>query len=96
MVWPRMLSDGFGLAQIATSLLLEIQLGALPGELGPGLDGDWAHRAVVHQATGMISAQLAVELTDALARMRSVAFSSGRSIYDVAADVVSRRIRVES
>jgi hypothetical protein len=97
---PGMLSDGqlsdaFGLAQIGTSVLLEIQMGAAPGELGPTLDGEWTHRAIVHQATGMLSARFHVPLTDALARMRSVAFAGDRSIYDVAADVVHRRIKVD-
>ena len=70
-------------------------MGAAPGELGPGLDGEWAHRAVVHQATGMVSAQLDVRLADALARMRSLAFAGGRSIYEIAGDVVARRLKVE-
>lgn len=47
-------------------------------------------RAVVHQATGMISVQLDVDLTAALLRLRAHAFATGRPILEVAADVVDR------
>jgi hypothetical protein len=53
------------------------------------------HRAAVHQATGMISVQLAVSLADALLRLRAHAYGSGRDIGDVAADVVARRLRFD-
>ncbi|WP_407987239.1 ANTAR domain-containing protein [Kitasatospora sp. CMC57] len=53
------------------------------------------HRAVVHQATGMLSVQLAVSLPQALLRLRAHAFSSGRPIADVCHDVVERRLRLE-
>jgi len=51
-----------------------------------------ALRREVHQATGMIQAQLDVSATEAFARLRAYAFSSGRSIDDIARDVVGRRL----
>lgn len=54
------------------------------------------HRAVVHQATGMISVQLDVSLSEALLRLRAHAFGSGRSLNDVSDDVVHRRLRLAS
>lgn len=66
-----------------------------------GLDGravaatGWPTRAVVHQATGMLSAQLATSLPDALARLRAYAYTEGRLLQDVARDVVERRLRLE-
>jgi hypothetical protein len=51
--------------------------------------------AVVHQATGMLSVQLALPLPQALLRLRAHAYSSGRSITDVSQDVVDRRLRLE-
>lgn len=66
-----------------------------------GLDGSaiaatgWPTRAVTHQATGMVSAQLATSLPDALARLRAHAFAEGRLLEDVARDVVERRLRLE-
>jgi ANTAR domain-containing protein len=93
------LTDGFVLAEMATTSLLEERFGARPGEAG-GLDGEgpegaWSHRAIVHQASGMVAAQLDCSLAEALARLRSLAFSSDRTIYEVAGSVVDRRERLE-
>lgn len=49
-------------------------------------------RAVVHQATGMLSVQLDVTLAVALSRLRAHAYAADRPILDVAADVVARRL----
>jgi len=49
----------------------------------------------VHQATGMVAAQLDVGIEDAFARLRARAFADGRGLTDVAADVVARRLRFE-
>ena len=95
MLSAEQLSDGLELAHMATTLLLETQEDAPPGELGSGLRGEWAHRAVVHQATGMVAAQTGADLAEALARLRARAFGGGQSIYDVAFDVVERRLRFE-
>jgi hypothetical protein len=51
--------------------------------------------AVVHQATGMLSVQLALPLPEALLRLRAHAYSSGRSIIDISQEVVDRRLRLE-
>ena len=63
----------------------------------PDADGGWlghavGHRTEVHQATGMVVAQLDVGATDALARLRAHAFVNGRLLTDVAGDVVTRRL----
>ncbi len=51
------------------------------------------HRAVVHQATGMVSVQLGTTLAQALVRLRAYAYSSERPLGDVAQDIVARRLR---
>ena len=60
---------------------------------------DWAglvdRRAVVHQAAGMISVQLDVSVGDALLRLRGHAFTHGRPMSELAADVVARRLRFD-
>lgn len=89
------LSDAYALAGVATVRLLEQQLDAEPDRLGVGLRGAWENRAVAHQATGMISAQLDSSLVDALARLRGHAFAHDASMYEVAVDVVARRLRFE-
>jgi hypothetical protein len=49
-----------------------------------------AMRREVHQATGMIQAQLDTTATNAFSRLRAHAFASGRPVEDIARDVVSR------
>jgi hypothetical protein len=64
----------------------------LPGFGGPDLDenslfADGDHRAVAHQAAGMITEQLGCSVADALAVLRASAFAG-----DEPADVVARRV----
>jgi hypothetical protein len=47
----------------------------------------------VHQASGMVLAQLGVSIDDAFLILRARAFSDGTSVAQVARDVVERRIR---
>lgn len=50
----------------------------------------------VHQATGMLVVQLDVDAEAAFARLRAHAYSHGRSLHDVADDIVERRLRLET
>jgi len=56
----------------------------------------WAHAAVVHNASGMVSEQLGIDVNEALLRLRAVAFVVERPVADVARDVVDRRLRIAS
>jgi hypothetical protein len=58
-------------------------------ELG---QGPWAERAEVHQATGMVVAQLHIPERDALALLRAHAYSHGHSVADSAHAVITRRL----
>jgi hypothetical protein len=51
-----------------------------------------ALRREVHQATGMIGAQLDITVSEAFTRLRAYSFTSGRPVEDIAHDVVSRRM----
>lgn len=51
-----------------------------------------ALRREVHQATGMIQAQLDTTATDAFARLRAHSFGTGIAVDDIARDVVARRL----
>jgi hypothetical protein len=85
-------ADVLAFATIARSLLLDEQAG-LAAPDGDGLAGPPLHHPQVHQATGMISAQLEVTMEDALARLRARAFADQRPLGEVADDVVARRLR---
>ena len=52
----------------------------------------WISRSVVHQATGMVMAQVRVTPEDALALLRGHAYAVATDINDVAARVVDRTI----
>jgi hypothetical protein len=60
---------------------------------GSWLDHAHSSRAEIHQATGIVLAQLGVSAPQALARMRGHAFVEQRLLIDVARDVVSRRLQ---
>ena len=63
----------------------------LIGRTGRG-GTDCSDRAEVHQATGMILAQLGIPAQDAFVRLRAYAFAHRRPLGDVARDVVARRL----
>ncbi|GAA4213429.1 GAF domain-containing protein [Actinocatenispora rupis] len=53
------------------------------------------YRAEVHQATGMIVAQLDVSAEEAFVRLRARAYATGRTVEDVARDVIGRSVRFD-
>jgi ANTAR domain-containing protein/GAF domain-containing protein len=84
------------LAAADTAALMVLTLRTDPGE-PDGHTASWlepsvANRVEIHQATGMVIAQLRVDAADALARMRAHAFSHERLLIDVARDIVARRL----
>ena len=89
------LSDALAVSDVAAEAVLAIQAGAPPGELAPALAEGSDFRYVVHEAAGMVSVQLGVSIAQALLRVRARAFASGRLLADVAADVVTRRLRFD-
>ncbi|MGB7818599.1 MAG: ANTAR domain-containing protein [Ornithinibacter sp.] len=54
--------------------------------------GAWSARAEVHQATGMVIAQLGVGEDDALALIRAHAYSHDQSVPRSSHDIVNRRV----
>ena len=88
-------ADALVMADIATRAVLVMQADASPGRLAAALDGAGAFPYVVHQATGMVAAQLGVSTTKALIRLQAHAFGNGRLLTEVAADVVGRTIRLD-
>jgi hypothetical protein len=54
--------------------------------------GPWASRALVHQATGMVIAQLRVGPEDALALLRAHAFADDSPLEQIALDVTEGRL----
>jgi ANTAR domain len=93
------LGDALVFADTATLLLLDAQAQAA-GDQGPeagpgGQPADLAaHRAEIDQATGMLTEQLGVSITDAFVRLRAYAYVNDLRLTDVARDIVARRLRL--
>jgi hypothetical protein len=93
------LGDALVFADTATMLLLDAQDQAAGGA-GPGAGpagqpaGLASRRAEVDQATGMLTEQLGVSITDAFSRLRAYAYGNDIQLADVARDIVARRLRL--
>lgn len=87
-------ADALVMADVAAQALLIMQAHAPPGVLAIELEQGSNFQYVVHQASGMVAAQLEVSVAQALIRLRGHAFGHGRPLKEVAQDVVARRLRL--
>lgn len=83
------LADALVLVDAASQGLLDLQA---QGTVYWRLFDPVSQRARVHQATGVIAAQIRCDLLTALACLRAYSFSTERSIFDVADDILVHRI----
>jgi hypothetical protein len=89
-------ADAVAVADLVTAILLTVgRDGRITEPLGPWWDQPLSTREV-HQATGMIMAQLGVDAQVAYARLQGFAFASRRLLHDVAHDVVERILRFDT
>jgi ANTAR domain/GAF domain len=88
-------ADAVAVADLVTAILLTVgRTGRITEALGPWWDQPLTTREV-HQATGMIMAQLGVDAREAYVRLQAFAYAGCRLIRDVAHDVVARRLRFD-
>lgn len=82
-------------AELARLPVLDL-IGRVESDVAGGGDGSTQlrslDRAEVHQATGMLMVQLGVDASSAVARLRAHAITEGRTMSDVAWDVIGRRL----
>jgi ANTAR domain/GAF domain len=88
-------------AELATIPLLDLLDADLQAAATDPNSNAWAElntltRAEVSQATGMLVAQLGLEPAEALVRLRAHAYASGRSVTDVARDLLERRLKLDA
>jgi hypothetical protein len=103
------LGDSLVFADTATLLLLDAgnledgneepgnqEAGDMEPRAGPGGQpaGLALHRAEIDQATGMLTEQLGVSITDAFVRLRAYAYVNDLRLADVARNIVARRLRL--
>ena len=89
-------ADALVMADVAAQAVLVLQANASPGMLAAELESGADFQYVVHQAAGMVAAQLDVSVGQALIRLRAYAFGNGRILAEVAGDVVARRMRFDA
>jgi len=85
-------ADAVLMADVAARALLLMQAQASPDVLAAELEAGADLRLVVHQAAGMVSAQIGAGVAEALIRLRAYAFGNERDLVEVAEDVVARRL----
>lgn len=89
-------ADALLMAGIVAQALMLLQAGAPAGTVATELEAHADFQYVVHQASGMVAAQLDVSVGHALIRLRAFAFGNDRTLTDVARDVVHRRLRFDA
>lgn len=95
------LAGGVAAAELAGITVLDLLDADLQAAANDPESDAWTEltalsRAEVSQATGMLVAQLGVEPAEALVRLRAHAYADGRSVTDVARDVLDRRLKLEA
>jgi len=89
-------ADALLMADLTAQSLLLLQSGAPVGSVAVELEANADFQYVVHQASGMVAAQLDISVGQALLRLRAHAFGNARALTDVARDVVDRRLRFDA
>jgi hypothetical protein len=92
---PAVLREALVFADLVLAMLMGEQVARSGKAPGPAQEEFPIVGPEVHQATGMIAAQLDTDPDTAFARLRARAFADGRRLSEVAADVVARRTRFD-
>jgi hypothetical protein len=90
---PDQLSAGLIAADEAALALLHLTSEGRPDPFADDFDAGSAYHLQVHQATGMVQVQVGVSTEQALLILRARAYSSGRPLAELAANVVNRDLR---
>ena len=96
-IQPADLTAMLSVADIVTMVLLS-RPQPIDGDTG-AMNSWWTPSPAsseIHQATGMVVAQLSVTARIAYLRLRAYAFTQDRPLIEVAREVIGRRLRFES
>lgn len=85
-------ADSLVMADIAAQAILVLQAKAPLGKLAVELEAGANFQYVVHQASGMVAAQLEISVGQALIRLRAYAFGNNTPLTEVAQAVVAREL----
>jgi GAF domain len=87
-------ADGRVLARMLPTIMSAIQARDARPLLACELSDADAHRAEVHQASGMTAVQLGIGVDDALVRIRAHAYASSRTVAHVAGQILAHRLHL--
>jgi hypothetical protein len=82
-------------ADVAMGLLVDGQARSGGDRPSPDLDDAMANRLEVYQAQGMVMVDLGIGIEQAMVRLRAHSYAAGRSIGDVAQDIVAGKLTLE-
>ena len=88
-------ADALVMADVAAEAILVLQADAPCGEVAAALETSADFQYTVHQAAGMVAAQLGITVGQALVRLRAHAFGNGQALAEVAEGVVARTLRFD-
>lgn len=88
-------ADSAVVAEVLARTMASIQAGSTHPLLARELSDVSAHRAEVHQASGMTAVQLQIDVGEALVRIRAHAYATEQSVAVVAQEIVARRLRLD-
>lgn len=91
-------ADAEVLADLAALAVGHLDARTRIADLGISVESvaSWAYPAIVHNASGMVSEQLAIGVDEALLRLRALAFVQGSSVTELARGVVQRTVQIEA
>jgi hypothetical protein len=89
-------ADARVVATVSGRTIVAWQADAPHGSLAWQLEGSATYRVVVHQAVGRVSVQARVVVDDAMALLHAHAFAHGRTLNDVATDVLTGKLRFDA
>ena len=85
-------ADSLVVADVLAQTMMTIQARSKPSAMSDVLTDASAHRAEVHQASGMLAVQLDIKVAEALIRIRAHAFATDQSVADVAQLIVAHEL----
>ena len=88
------IADSIVIATVLAHTIASIQATSTARLLASELSDANAHRAEVHQASGMTAIQLQIDVDAALVRMRAHAYAADQSVAFVAREIVAHRLRL--
>lgn len=87
-------ADSVVIATVLAQTISSIQATSTPPLLASELSDASAHRAEVHQASGMTAIQLQIDVGAALVRLRAHAYATDQPVAFVAQEIVAHRLRL--